>query len=497
MAENHLIKERLGKLKELVNWGVNPYPYTYQRTTTCAALQKKYEALTAGDKKDDTVKIAGRIMAVRDMGKVQFLTVQDETTTVQVYVRKDELGEQYKVIKKLDIGDWVGAEGTIFKTKTGEVSVHASSCELLTKSLRPLPEKYHGLKDKELRYRQRAVDMIMNPQVRTAFRQRATIIQTVRKVLIGKDYLEVEVPLLQTTYGGGDAEPFVTKINAWNMDMFLSISPELYLKRCIVGNLGNVFTITKNFRNEGVDRTHNPEFTMMECYKPYTDYNEMMDLVEEIYEQAALAVHGKTTFTYGEHEIDVKRPWPRLTMYDAIKEYAGIDDIKSYSDDQIKALLKEHKIKLEHGYVRGLAIAEIFEELCEDKLIQPVHIIDHPKETTVLCKAHREDPDLIERFESYIMGMEICNAYSELNDPQIQRKLMKAQEERGRGGDLEAAPMDSEYVETMEYGMPPAGGLGVGIDRMVILLTNSESIRDVILFPTMKPLHLGAEENKE
>jgi lysyl-tRNA synthetase class 2 len=404
----------------------------------------------------------------------------------------------YKVIKKLDIGDIIGVDGKVFATKTGEISVHAENFTLLTKSLRPLPEKYHGLQDKELRYRKRYLDLMMNPDVRETFIKRSMMMSAIRDFFQKRGFMEVETPTLQLIYGGANARPFVTHINAWDMTMYLSISPELYLKRLLVGGFEKVFTICKNFRNEGVDRSHNPEFTMLECYQSWVDYEEMMRIMEECFEHVCKAVNNGSTkvkhvYQGEEVELDFKAPWPRMGMLEAIEKHAGLD-VSTMDDEQLKDTLRNYNIDYEGDFSWGLAVQLIFEELVEDKLVQPIHIIDHPKETTPLCKKHRGDDRLIERFESFCMGSELCNAYSELNDPILQRELLEQQAEELRGGAEEAHPMDEDFVQSIEYGMTPAGGLGFGVDRMAILLTGVESIRDVILFPTMKPLTETVEQ---
>jgi len=497
--ENRLIKDRIEKLKALRELGVNPYPYSFDKTHNAKDILDKYGDLKEEDKTMDKVSVAGRIMTLRNMGKACFTHIQDQTGKIQLYIRKDDVGaDTYKLLKKLDIGDIIGAKGTVFKTRTGETSVYVESFEILTKSLRPLPEKYHGIQDKELRYRKRYLDLIFNQDVKDTFRKRSRMIAAVREFFAKEDFMEVETPALQIIYGGANARPFVTHINAWDMKMYLSISPELYLKRLIVGGFESVYTICKNFRNEGVDKTHNPEFTMLECYKSWVDYNDMMRITEQCFEHACMKINGTTKVKHiyndEEVEIDFKAPWPRLTMIDALKEHANID-VAPLDDEGMKQLLTNYNVEMEGQYTKGLATQLLFEELVEDKLVQPVHIIDHPKETTPLCKEHREHPDLIERFESFCLGAELCNAYSELNDPILQRKLLEEQAEELRGGADEAHPMDEDFVESIEYGMTPTGGLGIGIDRMAICLIGAETIRDVILFPTMKPV--GKEKTVE
>ncbi|MBS3111875.1 lysine--tRNA ligase [Candidatus Woesearchaeota archaeon] len=484
--DNPLIKERLEKLKQIKDLEIDPYPYSFNRSNNSKELQDKFGNIKPEEVTKKIASVAGRIMLMRNMGKVTFIHLEDLTGRIQVYLRESDLKEKYKLVKRLDLGDFIGVSGKIFKTKMGELSIWSDHLEILAKSIRPLPDKHAGLQDKEIRYRQRYVDLAVNKEVREVFIKRSKIISAVREFLDSKGFLEVEIPTLQSIYGGAAARPFTTHLNAWNMQMFLSISPELYLKRLIVGGLERVYTITKNFRNEGVDKTHNPEFTSMEFYCSYIDYNELMTLTEQCFEFVAKKVLGTTKINYQGKQIDLKGPWERLTMYDAIKKYGNIE-IKKLSDVEIKDLLNKFKIEIPGLFNRGLAIAEIFEAVAEEHLIQPVHIIDHPKETSPLCKLKRGDKELIERVESYINGWELTNGYSELTDPKKQYEEFKSQEERGRGGDEEAQKMDEDYVKALEFGLPPTGGLGIGIDRMVMLLTNQPTIKDVILFPTMKP----------
>ena len=484
--ENVLMQEKIRKLNELKEKGINPYPYTYDQSHHAADILSKYDTLKNEEKIKDNVSVAGRIMTMRRMGKATFMHIQDETGKIQLYLRQDDIGkENYSLLKKLDIGDIIGVKGNVFRTKMGEISVYAKECTILTKSIRPLPEKFHGLQDPELRYRQRALDLIMNPEVREIFFKRSRIINLIRLFMEKKGFIEVEVPLLQTQYGGAKAKPFVTHINAWDMDMYLAISPELYLKRLLVGGFEKVYTLCKNFRNEGVDRTHNPEFTMIEFYMAYADYNTMMQLTEELFEFICKEMHGKTKIEYMGKPLDFTRPWKKITMNDSIKEYADID-VEKLSDDELKKKVKELKIDI-GKFSRGKAVEALFEELVEEKLIQPTFIIDYPKESTPLTKVHRKNPELVERFEFFINGAEVGNAYSELNDPIVQRKLLEKQAKELSEGEEEAHPMDEEFVRSMEIGMPPAGGIGIGVDRLVMLMTGAHSLRDVILFPTMKP----------
>ena len=486
MENNKFFQERLDKVKQLKELGVDPYPYSYKGYTFSNKLQEKYSHLKDGEDSGDQVCVMGRLMTHREMGKASFGHIQDQEGQIQIYFREDEL-PNFKVFKLTDIGDIIGIKGNIFKTKKGEITVWAKEFTILCKSLRPLPEKFHGLQDPELRFRQRYVDLISNPQVKKTFILRSKIISAIREYLDKKGFVEVEIPTLQPVYGGASAKPFQTHFNALNMDLYLSVSPELYLKKLIVGGYEKVYTISKCFRNEGIDRTHNPEFTSMECYWSGADYNDVMELTEVIYEFVAMKVLGTTEIEYQGTKISLKKPWKRITMYDALKEYGKID-VTKLSDNEIYDLLDLNGVEYNLNLTtRGIAISLLFEKLCEKHLIQPTFITDHPKDTSPLCKLKRGNKDLIERFEPYINTWEIANAYSELTDPIMQRELLEEQAERGRGGDEEAHQMDEDFIRSMEYGMPPTGGLGIGIDRMVILLTNSQSIREVIFFPVMKP----------
>ena len=489
-----LDENKIKKLHELEEAGVNPYPYTFSKTHDASGINKKYDSLNKEEKKKDKVTVAGRIMLKRVMGKASFFHIQDESGRVQLYLTLDDLGEDsYNLLtKKTDLGDIIGISGTIFKTKMGEVTIHATKGEILCKSLRILPEKYHGLKDIELRYRQRYVDLFMNPDTKKVFLKRVKMIAVIRDYFAEKGFIEVETPVLQTIYGGANARPFVTHINAWDMKMYLSISPELFLKRLLVGGFEKVFTICKNFRNEDVDPTHNPEFTMLEIYQAYVDYEQMMIYLEEVYEKCALALHDSTTIKClhkgKEVAVDFKAPWKRMTMLESIKKFAKID-AASMDVKELKKIIDKNKFEYEGKLTWGKAVQVLFEEMVEDQLVQPIHITDHPKETTPLCKKKRGDDRLIERFESFCLGMEISNAYSELNDPILQRKLLEEQASELRTGTEEAHPMDEDFAQAIEYGMPPAGGLGFGIDRMAVILTQQDAIRDVILFPTVKPVN--------
>ncbi|MEM3126565.1 MAG: lysine--tRNA ligase [Candidatus Woesearchaeota archaeon] len=495
--EHRLVKERIKKFDELKEAGVDPFPYSYRQTHHSKEIKEKYGAsLKATEHTNDKVIVAGRIMTIREMGKASFFKLQDQSGQIQVYIKQEDVGEgMYKIFRKLDIGDIIGVEGFIFKTKTGELTIATQNIQLLCKSFKPLPEKYHGLKDTELRYRQRYLDLIMNQDVKDRFVLRSKIIQAYREFMLSKGFIEVDTPTLQTVYGGAAARPFVTHINAWKMDMFLNISPELHLKRLIVGGFEKVFTICKNFRNEDADKTHNPEFTMSEFYQAYADYNDMMKLTEEVFEYVAKKVLGTTVIEYEGKKIDLKSPWPRVTVYQALKKFAGLD-VEKMDDGQIQEQLLHHNLVVEGGYNRGKAIIELFQHLCEPHLIQPTFIIDYPKEASPLCKKKRGNQELIEKVEPYINGWEMGNGYSELNDPFLQEKLLKEQAAQLRAGFEEAQPFDEDFVNALKYGLPPTGGMGIGIDRMIILLTNAASIRDAILFPTMKPME-EKEEKKE
>lgn len=487
MEEGHeqfqLRKQKLSYLREK---GINPYPYTYDKKNNAIDILEEFSKLKNHEKTSKKRKVAGRILTFRKMGKVSFLTIQDQTGKLQLYASEEKLGKEvYKILTKFDLGDIIGTEGTIFRTKRGEITLEIKKYELLSKSLRPLPSKWHGLKDDEIKYRQRYVDLIVNQEVKEVFLKRAKIMNLTREYLNKKDFIETDIPSLQTIYGGAKARPFKTHINAWDIDLFLSISPELYLKRLLVGGFENIYFLGKSFRNEGVDRTHNPEFTMLELYWAYKDYTDIMKLTEELISFLAKEVTGSTKVEYQDKKIDFKAPWKRISMKDALKKYGKID-VDKLNDFEIKKLLKKHKIE-QKEFNRGWAINDLFEELVEEKLIQPTFITDYPKETSPLCKEKRGNPELIERFEFFVNGHEVGNAYSELNDPLIQNELLKEQEKQRKGGDDEANPMDEDFVRALEYGMPPAGGLGIGMDRVIMVLTNAKSLRDVILFPTMRP----------
>ncbi|MGV8152145.1 MAG: lysine--tRNA ligase [Candidatus Nanoarchaeia archaeon] len=487
--EDEIIKQRRIKLDGLTNSGINPYPHKFEVKNKAQEIKEKYSGLQNDQKTQDIAVVAGRIMTIRDIGKLIFATLQDASGKIQIILQKGETEEaSFEQFKKyFDSGDFIGAEGIIMKSRTGEISILAKKITMLSKSLLPLPEKWHGIQDKEERYRKRYLDLVINPDVKKVFEKRAKIIDSIRELLKSKGFSEVDTPYLQGIYGGASARPFKTYLNSLNMDLYLAISPELYLKRLIVGGYDKVFTIARNFRNEGIDRWHNPEFTMMEIYQAYADYNDMMNLFEEIFENACLKVNGTTKVIFRGKEVDFKRPWKRMTMSEAIKEFVGID-VNNMSQGEICEFISKNNVECKLNSW-GWGVQAIFEKYCEDKIEQPTFIIDHPLETTPLCKLHRDDKlcRLIERFEPFCMGAELGNAYSELNDPLMQRKLLEEQQKMLKCGDQEANPLDEDFLEAIEIGMPPTGGIGLGVDRMIMLLTEQESIRDVIFFPFMRP----------
>lgn len=488
------MQARKEKLEKLMDMGVNPYPYRFQRSKHINELIAEQEDLI---KQETVVRIAGRLVAFRRQGKTAFCNLKEGGDRIQLYVSQKVTGsEAYEKFKCLDLGDFIGAEGKLFVTRTGELSLNVEIFEVLCKTARPLPvpkekivdgEKqiFDQFKNTEMRYRQRYVDLVLNDHVTDIFRKRAMIVKALRDYLEENGFLEVETPTLQSIYGGASARPFETHHNTLDMKLYLRISNELFLKRCIIGGMERVYEIVKDFRNEGIDRTHNPEFTQVEFYQAYADYNDMMVHFENIYARASMAVNGTTKIEYQGHSIDLTPPWERLPMKEAIRKYAGFD-VDEKSDEELVALLKAKGIEMEGEFIRGLAVSEVFEAYCEEHLVKPVFITDHPVESTPLCKIHRNDPTLVERFEPYINSWELGNAYSELNDPYLQRKFLQEQVERGRGGEEETHPMDEDFLRAIEYGMPPTGGIGLGIDRMVMLLTNQKTIRDVILFPLMR-----------
>jgi lysyl-tRNA synthetase class 2 len=483
--EDLMLNERLKKIESLRKKGVEPYPYSYSVSHNIGEIIEKNKDLKPEAKTNQKVKVAGRILSIRQFGKINFCPIADSTGSIQLVFEESNCKDLGDFLKFFDTGDFIGVEGIVFKTKRGELSILVKNFQMLSKALKPLPEKWHGLQDKELRYRQRYIDLIINPKIKETFVLRGKIIKMIKEFLDSRGFIEVDTPILQPIYGGAAARPFTTTLNDLKMKIYLRISNELYLKRLLVGGFDKVYEFAKDFRNEGIDRTHNPEFLMVEIYQAYSDYNDMMKLCEETIEYTAKKVLGKTEIEYQGTKINLKAPWQRITMYDAIKKYAKID-VTKMNEKELRAKAEELKIKDASKLSRGLLIAEIFKETCEKNLVQPTFVTDFPKETSPLCKAHRKNPDLIERFEPYINGWEIGNAYSELNDPQFQKKLLEEQAKLLRAGDEEANPYDEDFVNAIEHGMPPTGGLGIGIDRIVMLFTNSESIRDVILFPFMK-----------
>jgi lysyl-tRNA synthetase class 2 len=480
---NQLIKVRHEKLKELQDTGKNPFEITkYDVDAHSTDIINNFEAMEG-----KVVSVAGRIMSKRVMGKASFCNIQDLPGNIQSYVARDSIGEEsYKDFKKFDIGDIVGIKGEVFKTKTGEVSIHASEVTLLTKSLQILPEKFHGLKDTDIRYRQRYVDLIMNKEVKESFVKRSQIINAIRRYLDEENFIEVETPMLVQNAGGAAARPFDTHFNALDEDLHLRISLELYLKRLIVGGLERVYEIGRVFRNEGLDTRHNPEFTLMELYQAYTDYHGMMDLTENLYRRVAQEVTGSLMLTYGEHQIDLSKPFERLTMVDAVKKYGNVDFSEIKTTEEAKELAKAHHIEFEERHKKGDILNLFFEHYVEEHLIQPTFIMDHPIEISPLTKKKPENPEYTERFEFFMNGWEMANAYSELNDPIDQRERFEAQEELKTQGDDEANSIDEDFLNALCVGMPPTGGIGFGIDRMVMMMTNSPAIRDVLLFPTMR-----------
>lgn len=490
---NDLIKRRYEELDELQKKGVETFAYSYDVDSNSNQIKKNYV-----DGLEMNVRLAGRIMAIRRMGKASFAHIQDSNGRIQIYLKKDEISESYDAFKLMDIGDIVGVEGYVFKTKTGEISVHTRELKLLAKSLRPLPIAkeivdeqgnktiFDQFADKELRYRQRYVDLIVNPDIQNVFIKRSKIVSSIRKYLDSNGYLEVETPILQPLYGGAAARPFITHHNTLDTELYLRIADELYLKRLIVGGFDGVYEISKDFRNEGMDRSHNPEFTMLELYVPYKDYNWMMEFVEKMFEQTCIDVFGTLDFNIDGNQINIKAPWKRLSMIEAIEDKTGLNVLKCTLED-LKITAKKFNVDITKIHSRPKLIDELFSVTIESELIQPTFIIDYPLELSPLAKKHRSKEGVVERFEGYVFGKEICNAFSELNDPIDQRKRFEEQVKMKEEGDEEAHQIDEDFIRALEYGMPPAAGLGVGIDRLVMLLTNQPSIRDVIFFPQMKP----------
>jgi lysyl-tRNA synthetase class 2 len=491
---NSLMLRRREELDQLRTLGIEPYPFSFERDSYSKGIIESFDDQAP----QRTVSVAGRLMSIRRMGKASFGHIQDPQGKIQIYLRKDDLGESYEAFRLLDIGDIIGVHGYVFRTKMGEVSIHGQQMHLLSKSLRPLPvvkEKlddagnkilFDPFADKELRYRQRYVDLVVNNSVRETFIKRSQLISSIRKFLDERNYLEVETPILQPVYGGASARPFVTQHNALDMRLYLRIADELYLKKLIVGGFDGVYEISKDFRNEGMDRTHNPEFTMLELYVAYRDYVWMMKLVEDMIFAAALALNGRGKVKLGEIEIDFTPPWKRITMFDVIKEYTG-RNLRGLTEQELRDIAKELQIDLDPSLGSGKIIDEIFSVKVQPYLVQPTFIMDYPLEMSPLAKKHRSEPGLVERFEGMVNGQEICNAFSELNDPIDQRARFEEQMKLRARGDDEAQVLDEDFLRALEYGMPPTAGLGIGIDRLTMLLTNNDSIRDVIFFPQMKP----------
>ena len=492
---NEQMQVRIDKMHKIEEHGWKPFGHRFLFTHRAADIAAQFDELS---EKETEVTMAGRVMAIRGHGKTCFMDMQDKTGRIQVYVRKDVIGEEnYALIKLMDIGDTVGITGTAFRTHMGELSIKATSVEMLSKSLRPLPEKWHGLKDVETRYRQRYVDLIVNPEVRETFVKRSQIIKSVREVLDSHDFLEVETPILNTIAGGAAARPFISYHNALDMQVYMRIAPELYLKRLIVGGMDRVYEMGRVFRNEGIDNRHNPEFTSVEIYQAFADYRDMMDLTEEVVVKTAEKVLGTTTINYEGTTIELASPWKRMSMIEAVKEYSGKDFTNVTDLEEARAIAKDLNVAIEPTFGIGKIINACFEEYVEDKLIQPTFITGHPKEISPLAKSNPENPEITDRFEAYIYGREICNGFTELNDPIDQKERFLKQVEERANGDEEANMMDEDFVNALEYGLPPTGGLGIGIDRLVMFLTNSSTIRDVLFFPTMKPIGKAVSEKPE
>lgn len=492
---NDLIRQRILKLDDLKRQNIDPYPRKYEVKNYSSEIIEKFADKQEFSENEISVRMAGRIMSLREHGKTCFLNIQDSTGTIQLYVRRDKIGEYRfdNIFKLLDIGDIIGAEGWLFKTRTGELTVFVQDFSLLAKSLRPLPEKWHGLKDKETRYRQRYVDLIVNPNVKKVFITRTKVIQTIRDFLNNQGFLEVETPTLQPIYGGARARPFITHHNALGINLYLRIADELYLKRLIVGGFDKVYEICKDFRNEGMDKEHNPEFTMLELYKAYSDYEDMMRITEEMIAYTAKEACGSTIINYQGKEIDLTPPWKRISMLGAIKDALGID-IENMDVQELIKIAKENDLEVPNIVSRGGMIDIIFDKFVKEDLIQPTLITDHPVEVSPLAKRKADNNGLTERFEIFVSGFELGNAFSELNDPIDQRERFIEQAKQREAGDEEAHMMDEDFLRALEYGMPPTGGLGIGIDRLVMLLTDMPSLRDVILFPQMRPEEHAIEE---
>lgn len=479
-------ESRLGKYNELLEMGVNPYPYCFKPDTYAKDLQEKYKDLEDNTETEDIVIVAGRAMAIRNSG--MFIDMHDSTDKIQIFCHKKHLSEeQLKQVKLADIGDIVGITGIVRRTGRGELSIAAKEVSIIAKSLQPLPEKFHGLTDVEARYRQRYVDFIINKESRDTFRKRCEIVSSIRRCLEEKTFLEVETPILHPIMGGANAKPFITHHNTLDMELFLRVAPELYLKKLIVGGFDRVFEIGRNFRNEGIDKSHNPEFTALEVYQAYADYNDMADLMSDMIRYAAEKVTGSSVVEFGEHKLDFSKPFPKKSMIDLIKEHCGIDLLEAKDATEAIAMAKTIEVHVDAGSNWGQVVQEVFDEKVEDKLIQPIHVMDLPKDISPLAKTHRDNDRLVEHFDTYIAGMELGCAYSELSNPLEQVERFDSQSEAREAGDEEAQMFDEDFINALEHGFPPSGGLGLGIDRLAIILTNSATIRDVIAFPTLRP----------
>ncbi len=489
--EKELFRVRMDKRTALEEKGINPYPTRYDRDTCAATIHENFDQMETEGKE---VSVAGRLMTIRRMGKASFANLKDRTGTIQLYVKRDDVGEDaYGTWKKIEAGDIVGIRGVPFRTKSGEVSIHASSLDILSKSLRPLPEKWHGLKDKETRYRQRYIDMVANPEVLTVFDRRAKLVSTIRTFLDERGFLEVETPVLQPLYGGASARPFKTHHNALDMPLYLRIADELYLKRLIAGGAERVYEIAKDFRNEGIDKTHNPEFTQLELYEAYSDYNDMLNIVEELMRRIAVALNGNTEITYQGSTADLGKPWKRLSFVDELSARVGTD-VLAMENSELRKVCTDRGVEIPKEASNGMLMAELFDHMIEPSITEPTFVIDFPKEISPLAKERPDRPGVVERFEPYLCGMEIGNAFSELNDPLEQRRRFEAQLELRGEEREEAQQVDEDYLRAMEYGMPPTGGLGIGIDRISMIFTDQPSIRDVIFFPQLRPEQKAADE---